>query len=97
VQCSRTARDAAAQDRHVGSNGAAQRFAMGMGALRVEACGGAGRGRVIGGGGWVGQAQDSSLLLIVFKILWLLTVLDACEPTGLFAHGAMLLQCTKRC
>jgi hypothetical protein len=32
----------------------------------------------------------------VFKILWLLTGLGACEPTGLFDRGAMLLQCTKR-
>jgi hypothetical protein len=69
---------------------------MGLGAAGVEACGGAGRGRVIGEGGWVGQSQDSSLLLGVFKILWLLTGLGACEPTGLFAHVAMLLQCTKR-
>jgi hypothetical protein len=31
----------------------------------------------------------------VFKILWLLTVFDACEPTGLFAVSAILPQCTN--
>jgi hypothetical protein len=97
VQRSRAPGDAAAQDHHVGSNGAAQRFAVGLGAAGVEARRGAGRGRVVGGGGWVGQSQDSSQLFGVFKILWLLTGLGACEPTGLFAHVALLLQCTKRC
>jgi hypothetical protein len=34
--------------------------------------------------------------LRVFKILWLLTGLDACEPTGLFGESAMLLQRTNQ-
>ena len=84
------------QDHHVGPNGAAQCFAMGRRALIGERRRGGGGSSVIGVGGWVEEAQAGSLLWVVFKILWLLTGLGACEPTGLFDPGAMFPHCTNR-
>jgi hypothetical protein len=96
VQRCGAAGDTAPEDHHVGPNGAAQCFAMGRRAFIGELRRGCGGSSVIGVGGWVEEAQASSLLWVVFKILWLLTGLGACEPTGLFDHGAMFPRCTNR-
>ena len=62
MQCSRAAGDAAAEHRHIDPMLAAQRFSVRLRAARRQGRGGGdGRG-VVGGSGWVGQAQRSSLL-----------------------------------
>ena len=93
MQCSRAAGNAAAEDHHVHAVLAAQRLA-----LRPRAARGEGRR---GGGGRERSTRRrvdrlGARRLQVFKILWLLTGLGACEPTGLFDRKAMLLHCTKR-
>src|SRR6202044_992115 len=97
MQCSRAARDTAAEHHHVHAVLAAQRLAMRPRPLDGEGRRGGDGGCVVGRGGWIREAQERSPLSIVFKILWLLTGLGACEPTGLFDQSAMLPHCPNQC
>ena len=57
MQCSRATRNAAAEHGYIGLERAAQRLALGPGALAAQGCGGGGRGGVVGRGGRMGQVQ----------------------------------------